>query len=153
LGLCLARSGKLIEATDEARQAIHHAPDAGFCHYALSSILEDRNRFDEAELSIREAIRLEPWHPGYFAMAASIAFQQRDWALALQRAEAGLDLDAEHAGCLNVRAMALTKLGRHAEASETIDSTLARNPESAVSHANQGWTLLHRGEPRRALEH
>ena len=34
-----------------------------------------------------------------------------------------------------------------------IATALARNPESAFTHANQGWTLLHQGDHRRAFEH
>src|SRR5438876_7808655 len=47
----------------------------------------------------------------------------------------------------------MVKLGRKAEAGTTIDAALARNPDSAVTHANQGWTLLEKGEPKKALEH
>jgi tetratricopeptide (TPR) repeat protein len=52
-----------------------------------------------------------------------------------------------------LRAIALVRLGRKAEAGQAIESALARAPESAVTHANQGWTLLHQGNPKKALEH
>src|SRR5262249_19742642 len=55
--------------------------------------------------------------------------------------------------CNNLRAMALVKLGRPAEAGATIDAALARDPENALSHANQGWAYLERNEPAKALEH
>jgi len=68
-------------------------------------------------------------------------------------AERGLAIDAEDVACNNLRAAALIKLGRRAEAGATLDGTLARNPEDATSHAMQGWALLHAGDPRRAMEH
>src|SRR5204863_7764085 len=40
-----------------------------------------------------------------------------------------------------------------AEAGATIDATLAKNPENALTHANQGWTFLERGDPKKALHH
>jgi tetratricopeptide (TPR) repeat protein len=49
--------------------------------------------------------------------------------------------------------MSLVKLGRKAEAGETIRTTLARDPDNAFSHANQGWTLLEQGQRRQAMEH
>jgi tetratricopeptide (TPR) repeat protein len=49
--------------------------------------------------------------------------------------------------------MSLVKLGRRAEAGQTIGATLARNPEDALTHANQGWTLLESGDPKQAMLH
>src|SRR5262249_4777977 len=59
----------------------------------------------------------------------------------------------EHAGCTNLRAMVLVQLGRKEEAAQALGSALAKDPENAVTHANQGWALLHRGDHLGALEH
>jgi len=45
------------------------------------------------------------------------------------------------------------KLNRRQEAGATIAAALARDPENAVTHANQGWTLLQRHQPEKAMEH
>src|SRR5262249_32603614 len=84
---------------------------------------------------------------------ASVELGRRRWAEALAAAERGLALDPEHAGCTNLRAMALVQLGRKEDAAQTLGSALAKDPENAVTHANQGWTLLHRGDHRGALAH
>src|SRR5262249_11867800 len=68
-------------------------------------------------------------------------------------AEEGLEQDPEHVSCNNLRAMALVKLGRNAEAGTTIATALERQPENAFSHANQGWGFLHQGNHQKALEH
>ena len=81
------------------------------------------------------------------AMRARIGLAQRDHEAALKAAEAGLECDAEHEACVNLRSLALTNLGRRQEAGEAIAATLARNPLNASSHANMGWTLLHDGKP------
>jgi tetratricopeptide (TPR) repeat protein len=52
-----------------------------------------------------------------------------------------------------LRAIALVHLGRRDDAARTIDGALAASPEDAVTHANQGWTLLHQGDPKRAMTH
>ncbi len=49
--------------------------------------------------------------------------------------------------------MSLVKLGRKEEASQSIAGALRRNPDNAVSHANQGWTSLHQNDHAKALEH
>lgn len=153
LGLCLLELKQYRDATEEAQTAIHLAPDLPFAHYVLARVLERRNRLPEAEAAINEAIELDPENADFFSLLSSIQFQKHRWADSLRAAEEGLEVDPEHVGCTNLRAMALVKLGRKEQAGTTIDAALAREPESAITHANQGWTLLERGEPRRAMEH
>jgi tetratricopeptide (TPR) repeat protein len=153
LGLTLAKLERFPEASAAADQAIGLAPDEAFCHYVQGLILFMRNRYNEAEPAARQAIQLDPYDAQNRWLMAAIQFEQRKWPSALESAEAGLAIDPEHNGCINLRAMALVKLGRKAEAGAAIDGALARDPDNAVSHANRGWTLLHQGEHQRALEH
>lgn len=153
LGLCLAKLEKFQDATAEAQQAIHLSPDFPFAHYAHASILHDRHRYVEALAAINEALRLDSSDADYFALLSNIHIDEKRWRDALEAAERGLQLDSEHVACTNLRAIALVKLGRKAEAGATIDAALARNPDNAITHANQGWTLLQRGDHKKALEH
>ncbi len=153
LALCLARREQFQAATDEARQAIGLQPDSSYAHYAHAVILYDRHRPAEALAAIQEAIRLDTTDADYFSLLAAIHFGESRWQEALSAAEQGLQCDPEHVGCANLRAMAMVKLGRRAEAGAMIATALAKNPDSAVTHANQGWTLLHQGEVKKALEH
>lgn len=153
LSLVLTDHDQLKEATDEARQAIHLAPDSAFGHYAHARVLNARNRENEALHAINEAVRLNPADADNWALQAAILHTLRRWPEALASAERGLQVDAEHVGCANLRAMALTSLGRKGEAEHSIATALARDPDNAVTHANQGWALLHVGDPRSALEH
>jgi tetratricopeptide (TPR) repeat protein len=153
LALCLAENKKFKDATDEARQAVQLAPDYDFAHYAAAKVAYARDHCSDALRAIEEAIRLDPTAPDYRALLAAIHFDQSRWKEALAAAEAGLEQDAEHVGCANLRAMALVKLGRRAEAGRTIDATLARNPDNSSTHANQGWTYLEANNPQKALEH
>jgi tetratricopeptide (TPR) repeat protein len=153
LALCLAKREEYGEATFEARRAIELAPDLAFAHYVMASVLHDRNHLTEAGNAIAEALRLNPEDADFHWLDGVIRFDERDWPGALEAAEQGLRVDAEHIACNNLRAMALVKLGRKAEAGLTIDAALARDPEDALSHANQGWTLLEKGDPKAAMEH
>ena len=153
LSLCLTDQDKLEPATQEAQAAIVAGPDLPLAHLALAVALRQRNRLDDARTAIREAIRLDPEDADPWGELAQIEFNRRDWKAALEAAETGLEIDPEDTACNNMRAMALVKLGRRDEAGATIDAALARDPDDPVTHANQGWTLLHAGEPRKAMEH
>ena len=113
----------------------------------------DRDQYPEAERAIFEAIRLDPQDADHHALYAAILADQGRWQEALQSTERGLAIDPEDVGCTNLRAMALVRLNRRDEAGATVATALARNPESAFTHANQGWTLLHQGDHRQAFEH
>ncbi len=153
LGLCLMRQDKLPEAQDETEQAIVLTPDEGFPHYCRSVVLNHRRKYAEAEASAREAVTIDPTNPDFYAQLGVTLFHQKDWQAALDACENGLQYDAEHSGCTNLRSMALTKLGRQDESILTADQSLAENPDDEMAHANKGWALLHGGKPREALEH
>src|SRR5229473_5418054 len=59
LALCQAERGQNREATWSAQEAITREPDLPFAHYALASVMQDRERLDEALQAILEAIRLD----------------------------------------------------------------------------------------------
>lgn len=153
LALCLLDREKYDEATAEAEQAIHLSPDAAIGFYALATIMHKRNRLKEAHEAISSAIRIEPWNSMHFALLAAIEMDRSNWEAALEAADQGLQFDPEDVQCTNLRAMALVKLGRRDEAGQSIDAALLNEPDNAATHANQGWTKLHAGDPKQAAVH
>ncbi len=153
LALCLVERLEYDEATTEAQQAIHDAPDSALGFHVLAWIHFKQHRLKEAQATIEEAIRLEPWDAGHFSILASIEADRCRWTEALAAAEQGLACDPDHIRCNNLRAIALVNLGRKAEAGQSIQATLAKNPEDALTHANQGWTMLHQRQPLEAAQH
>lgn len=153
LALCLVNDKRYAEATEEAKAAVALGPDIGYTYYVLADVFYRRNHYPEAEQTVAAAIELDPGDADFRALLAAIRFEQRSWAGALAAAEAGLQLDPEHISCNNLRAMALVKLGRRNEAGITLEGALARDPDNAATHANQGWTLLEKGDTLKALEH
>jgi tetratricopeptide (TPR) repeat protein len=153
LAICLSELERYDEATAEARTAIHLAPDQPLSHYALAKVMLARDRYEDAEAAIAESIRLDPYDADYRALHAAARHSLRDWPGALAAAEGGLEIDPEHAACLNLRAMSLVQLGRRGEAGQSLAVSLQKNPHNAVTHANQGWTLLHERQPKAAMEH
>lgn len=153
LAICLCVREQYSEATETAERAIRAAPDSPLGFQALGSVLNDRNRFKEAQAAIEEALRLDPYDVRSFGALAQTLIHQKEWQSALNVAESGLDIDAEDVDCANLRAIALVKLGRREEAGAMIDVALGKNPDNPITHANQGWTLLEQGEPKKAMEH
>lgn len=153
LALCLVEREAFDAATEEAQQAIFHGPVEPSAHYSLSRVMLKRNRLREARESINEALRLSPWNAGYFATLGAIEAAGERWEEVLKAAEQGLEADPEDEGCENLRAAALTTLGRRSEAGLTIQESLRRNPENAFTHANEGWRLLHVRQPEQAMVH
>lgn len=153
--LALSRSdlGKSTEALDAARSAVGLAPDVAFFHYVQALVLHRADRDREAKTEVSEAIRLDPDEERHFALLASVELAERNWPAALEAAEQGLALNPEDVGCANLRSMALVRMGRKAEAMATVDFALERDPQNAVSHANQGWNCLHKNDPKRAQTH
>lgn len=153
LALCLVERRAFDAATEEAQQAIFHGPEEPTGHYSLARVMLRRNRLREAREAINEALRLSPWNAGYFATLAGIEAAAERWDEVLKAAQQGLEADPEDEGCENLRAAALTNLGRRSEAGLTIQESLRRNPENAVTHANEGWRLLHVRQPEQAMVH
>ena len=141
------------EALEAARRTVALSPDDPFSHHILAAVLNRLEREKEAKAAIEEAIRLDPENEAHFAVLASVELGLRNWNAALSAAEQGLSINPEDVQCANLRSMALVRLGRKAEAMETVDFALERAPENAWSHANQGWNCLHRNDPKRAQDH
>lgn len=153
LALSRSEQRKGPAALAAAETAIGLAPDNGYFHYVLAVVLHRLDRDDDAQRSIAEALRLQPADEDFFSLLASIELARRNWPGALEAAEQALALNPEHVNAANLRAMALVRLGRKAEASATVDFALHRAPDNAFSHANQGWNLLHHNDPKKAQEH
>jgi tetratricopeptide (TPR) repeat protein len=140
-------------ALEAARQAVGIAPDEPYFHYVHALVLHRLDRDKEALAAAQETLRLDPDDADHHALLASIYVSRREWPLALQAAEEALALQPEHVGAVNLRAIALTGLGRKEEAAATVDFALQRAPENAFSHSNQGWVCLHRNDPKQARVH
>ena len=153
LALCLAKGEQLAEATEEAQEAVRLAPDLAFTHYALATSCTTAGAWARPRAPCRRRSGSTPktrtTTPCCPRSTSTSAAGPRPSAAA----EAALALDPEHGPANNLRAIALVRLGRRDEAGATIEAALARDPEDAVTHANQGWARMHAGDFRGALEH
>lgn len=151
LALGLAQTNQARSAVDEGRRAVALDPELPFAHYALGAALLEYDEVVDAERSARAALRLEASADGH-ALLGRCLVQRRRWRDALEEAQRGLQLDAEHTGCANLRALALGSLGRGDEAESVLERTLALDPEDAGTHVSRGWVLLRQAKYDEALE-
>ena len=153
MAVCLSQTERLTDATEHAKQAVGLAPDVAQMHYILSGIWSARNFLDEAEEEARSAIELDPFDADYHHRLGAILADRKKWKEALHAADQGLSIDAEHVASLNLRAMALRRLGDKREAHTQLTDALANDPDDPWTHANVGWNLLEAGKPKEAMGH
>ena len=153
LSVCLRERTRFDEAEDEARQAIVNAPDEAFGFHALAAVQHQRGLLTEACETVQEALRLDPGNEHHWGLLAGIEYARYRWQDCLDAAIKGLECNADDVTCTNLQAMALVQLGRREEAGLTIEQALAHDPNNAVTHANQGWRLLHERKPDQAMMH
>src|SRR4026207_1503549 len=147
LALALAHLEQGKDAVDAGRRAVALAPELSFAHYALGWALLERAELNAAERSAQEALRLEPDSHGYAPPAAHVRRAQ-----AIKRAEQGLQIEPEHPGCANLRALSLGALGRTDVAAALVNDVLALDPDDAFGLTNRGWLMLRQSRPQEALE-
>jgi tetratricopeptide (TPR) repeat protein len=146
-------TGKPAEALTLIEKALSLDPEEDYYLYLKSFAFYHLNRLEEATKAVNEAIAFNPWQPGYYSLYSFILIQNRHFDLALQKANEGLAIDAEDVNCLNARTQALIKLNRSSEAFETIQNTLAADPENDYSHTNAGFSFLEKGKHKQAAGH
>ena len=155
LALCLLEDpARWGEATGEALWATAKDPLQPLGWYAVARAEWRQGSLKAAEDSARVALGLNPESTAILATLGGILLDQRRTPEALEVVESGLEHDPDDVSCLDLRARALTRLGRHDEAVSTLERALRRDPESAFTHDALGWALLRGGgDAARAVRH
>ncbi|MEM1354636.1 MAG: tetratricopeptide repeat protein [Planctomycetota bacterium] len=153
LALAFDGQGKNTEALDAARNAVRLAPDHPFTHYVLGFMFLLNGKLIDAERAGQQALQLGPDNPEHYRLLAMIRAEDSNHTAALKLVEQGLSIDPQNSECLNLRSQLLIKLGRRDEAAQASGALLASSPDNARSHANAGWTALHRNQTKEALNH
>jgi len=153
LGMTLLEQNKLPEGQQEAELAIHLAPEYDFAYYLLSLAYLRQHQPQQAQEAIEQALALDPADPSYHHTLGVIRFQRGQWEAALRAAETGLRYDPTHVDCLGLRGRCLARLGRRADATDSLQQALRHDSADAGTHADAGWVALEAGKPKQALEH
>ncbi len=153
LAECNLQQDNLDAATTIINQAIGLSPDTPHLFYIKSRISIQQQNYPAAEENGKQAVALEPGDADYHALLANIKLARKRYQEALELANKALELDAENLLALNTRSTALLKLNKPDEAFATIEGALREQPNNPYTHANYGWSLLEKGNHKKALEH
>lgn len=152
LGLTHVQRDRYDDAERAARSAIAIDPDQPFAHYVHALALSGLGRHKPAVAAANETIRLAPDASMGFAALASVRARQARWKDVLSAADAGLALEPDDSDLINLRGVALTQLGRRAEASLTYVDALREAPTHPGLLTGQGLAMLHARRPRDAMD-
>ncbi|HEY3901665.1 MAG TPA: tetratricopeptide repeat protein [Chthoniobacter sp.] len=141
------------EALQTIDQAIAIEPNEASHHVLRAFILCSLDRAKEALASTQAALALDPNSSAAFTAEAQAYLHQENWAQAEESARKALAFDADNSGAANQLAQALRLQNKLAENDAHLAGMLARDPEDAFTHANAGWSALHRGAHREAEVH
>lgn len=143
LGSLLEESGRIVEAVAAYRDGLTRDPDDIDLHARLGVALARQGARQEAELHLREAIRLSnrPRPDLRVTLGALLAEQGR-----IQEADAEyervLQQEPDNIGARNNRAIAYYRSGRAEEARRVWEELVADHPRFADAHNNLAAVLL-----------
>jgi tetratricopeptide (TPR) repeat protein len=145
--------GQLDEAIALLHRAISADPTNSFYFYLLAFGCYRKNNNEEALAHLATATELHPYFAEYYGLTAFVYLEQLKFEPALTKADEGLAIDPENITCLNARSTALNKLRRIDDAIDTMQDTLAKDPDNAFTHTTIGWNLLEKGSHKQAMGH
>ena len=153
LGHCKIDARLFDEAIVILKQCLQFDSSKDYIFYLLSFTYYQKSDSKNALNYLKEALSIFPYNPGYFALAAHIHLDDKDYQSALAAADTGLSIDAENVSCLNARSTALFRLNKKDEARDSIHEALSIDPENYITHTNYGWHHLEKGRHKDAEVH
>lgn len=137
LGEVLEGTGRPEEALEAWRAGLERQPDDPELHARLGMVLARRRAGAEAEVHLREAIRLSPPpRPDLHVTLGAWLAEQGRWEAAQREYERVLEADPDHPGARNNRAVAYYQTGRVEEAEREWRELVRRHPAHADAHNN-----------------
>jgi tetratricopeptide (TPR) repeat protein len=175
LALSLSADGYLNAGIEEAEEAVRLGPDLAYAHYVLSRVLSAIMNFETPKAALdfpieidrivpnwasvrairaaEEALRLDATDPDHFARLAYLKVWSWHWTEGLELAERGLALEPTEPGCIHARLLALTGLGRQADANAALKQFTEHHPNHPLVHELTGRFKAHENQLAAAQEH
>lgn len=116
LGMQLAAENRLPEAKEALEHAERLAPDAAIVQSNLGNFYTRTGQNEQAGIHCREALRRNPWEPGYYNDLAIILGRLGAWRESRVLIEKGLWINPRHVNLLNNYAFLLDRSGEKAAA-------------------------------------
>lgn len=144
-GLALYERGRVAEAMQQYRRALHYVPDYALAHYNLGVVLHDQGRVTEAIDHFREALRLRPDDAqAHIRMGAAVG-HQGDLESAVAHFRQALYFRPNDTMAHYNLGLALARLGRSQESLAAFREVVKRQPDDARTHFTIGVILRDSG--------
>ncbi len=139
----LDRSGESLEYIDAA---LRQEPERAALHDLRARALADLERFDEAEVAMQQALRLDPGFTLALETKAFLALQSGDPRAALEALDAAADAAPSEAQHPYAAASVARGLGDEESTIAHLNEALSRRPDFGQAANELAWLLATRGE-------
>ncbi len=154
LGEVLERLGRLPEALESYRSGLERRPDEQQLHARTGLLLARTGGGKEAEMHLREAIRLSPEPQSELRVALGGWLSEQGRVEEAERElEKVLEREPRHPGARNNRAIAFYRTGRAEEAIAELEAIVADFPRHADAHNNLAAIAVERRDWPAAERH
>ena len=134
------------------RRAIALDPHYAVAHRQLGHLLSQMGRHEEARAAMDRARELDPLEPTHHALSSQVAFQARDYSMAVEHARQALILDSEFWIAYVQMAQAYEQLGKTAMAFDALRNAERLSERNSKSLSLRGYLLATSGRANEARE-
>jgi TolB-like protein/Tfp pilus assembly protein PilF len=143
------------EAQQLAREAVQQAltlnPGLAEAQTSMGLLLNNLNRYDEAEQHFQRALQINPNHVNALLWYGNVLDARKQLLAALDLSERALELDPLSSPVRRSRADRLISAGRFNEALVVIQDMIAANPDDPTPYEIWGDLFRAQGLPHRAI--
>ncbi len=151
LGLCHLRLEQYAEAAERFGEEIRHGGETAALLNNLGVAQMGQDAYADAEANFLRATERDPdYAPAQYNLGL-LQYRGERMADAEHTFARAADLDPQNADIANMRAMALMKLDRWAEAAAVLEANVERTPDVPVVFFRLAEALAHAGKPDAAL--
>ena len=147
----LKKRGQYLEAERELKEALEDAPDHFLLKASLADVYLRQDRSTEAKILVESILSSDPQYPQALYILGEIFFKQNLFEQALQCFQQASQKDPRPYLILRV-ARTLSKMERHKEAMETLDSALVRERKNPGLLTEKALTLIRMKRLNEALD-
>lgn len=140
-GTSLLHQGRLAEAQEKFRSALHQTPGHAGARQGLFGLLLDAKRMGEAEQVLREGLAVNSAQPGLAMALARMQVDRGDTAAAIETLHQSSASAMGRPEYIAFFAALLQRQGRHGEAVEHYQTALSLAPGSAIWSMGLGISL------------
>ena len=149
----LMRAGRLPEAIDALRKAVHINPLYDLAQTKLASALRENGSTEEAIKTYRKAVAMNPRSPVLLADLGEALVKEGKTDEGIKALQEAVALD-QHGGAAPVKlGRALLHAGKIQEAVKTLQNAATARPSNAAAHFLLGIALKRLDKTAEAIEH